>query len=246
MAGEVEAVGANVTAFKPGDRVVGSHNFRFGLHQEYATFGPGDVLAHIPDGVSYEDAVAVLFGGTTSTMFFRACGLRAGDSILVNGASGAVGAMAVQLAKHKGAEVTAVCSSANVEFVRSLRADHVIAYDREDFTRNGKTYDFIMDNHGNAPFSRVKGSLKPDGKQLMVIFEKLSTFAAAKRNKQVVEVAQDDDAWSSETYAQLLDLVARGILRPVIDTVLPFEQIAEAHRRVDTGRKVGSVVLTFA
>lgn len=246
MAGEVEAVGPDVTAFKPGDRVVGSHGFRFGLHQEYATFGPGDVLAHIPDGVSYEDAVAVLFGGTTSTMFFRACGLKAGDSILVNGASGSVGAMAVQLAKHKGAEVTAVCSSANVEFVGSLGADHVIAYDREDFTRNGKTYDFVMDNHGNAPFARVKESLKPGGKQLMVIFEKLSTFVSAKRNEQVIEVAEDDDAWSSETYAHLLDLVARGELRPVIDTVLPFEQIAEAHRRVDTGRKVGSVVLTFA
>jgi NADPH:quinone reductase-like Zn-dependent oxidoreductase len=245
MAGEVEAVGANVTAFKPGDRVVGSHRFRFGLHQEYATFGSGDVLARIPDGVSYEDAVAVLFGGTTSVMFFRACGLKAGDTILINGASGSVGAMAVQIAKHRGAEVTAVCSSANAEFLRSLGADQVIAYDREDFTKNGKTYDFIMDNHGNAPFSRVKGSLKPDGKQLMVIFEKLSTFAAAKRNEQVVEIAQDDDAWSSETYAQLLDLVAHGALRPVIDTVLPFGQIAEAHRRVDTGRKVGSVVLTF-
>lgn len=245
MAGEVEAVGRNVTAFKPGDRVVGSHGFRFGLHQEYATFGAGDVLAHIPDGVNYEDAIAVLFGGTTSVMFFRACGLEAGDSILINGASGSVGAMAVQLAKHKGAEVTAVCSSANAEFVRSLGADHVVAYDREDFTRNGKTYDFIMDNHGNAPFARVKGSLKPDGKLLMVIFEKLSSFVSAKRNKQVIEIGQDDDGWSSETYAHLLDLVARGILRPVIDTVLPFEQVAEAHRRVDTGHKVGSVVVTF-
>jgi NADPH:quinone reductase-like Zn-dependent oxidoreductase len=92
----------------------------------------------------------------------------------------------------------------------------------------------------------VKGSLKPGGKQLMVIFEKLSTFVSAKRNEQVIEVSQDDDAWSSETYAQLLDLVARGELRPVIDKVLPFEHIAEAHRRVDTGRKIGSVVLTFA
>ena len=244
MAGEVEAVGSKVTRFKPGDRVVGSHGFRFGLHQEYATFGPGDVLAHIPDGVSDADAVAVLFGGTTSVMFFRACGLEAGDSILINGASGSVGAMAVQIARHRGAEVTAVCSSANADFVRSLGADHVIAYDREDFTANGKTYDFIMDNHGNAPFSRVKGSLKPGGKQLMVIFDKLSTFVAAKRNEQVIEVSQDDDAWSSETYAHLLDLVARGELRPVIDTVLPFAEIAEAHRRVDTGRKVGSVVLT--
>jgi len=246
MAGVVEAVGPGVSAFKPGDRVVGSHGFRFGLHQEYATFGKDDVLAHIPDGVSDEDAVAVLFGGTTSVMFFRACALKAGESILINGASGSVGTMAVQVAKSMGAEVTAVCSAANVVLVRSLGADHVIAYDREDFTRNGKRYDVIMDNHGNAPFSRVKGSLAPDGRHLMVIFDKLSTFVSAKWNKQVVEVSQDDDAWSSATYAHLLDLVARGVIRPVIDSSYDFEDIAEAHRRVDTGRKAGSVVVTFA
>ena len=246
MAGVVEAVGRDVTAFKPGDRVVGSHGFKFGLHQEYATFGKDDVLARIPDEVSDEAAVAVLFGGTTSVMFFRACELKAGESILINGASGSVGSMAVQLAKHMGAEVTAVCSSSNAALVRSLGADHVIAYDREDFTRNGKSYDVIMDNHGNAPFSRVKGSLKPGGRHLLVIFDKLWTFVSAKWNKQVVEVSQDDDAWSSATYAQLLDLTARGIIRPVIDSSYAFEDIAEAHRRVDTGRKAGSVVVTFA
>jgi len=245
MAGEVEAVGRNVTAFKPGDRVVGSHGFRFGLHAEYATFGKDDVVAPIPDGVSYEAAVAIMFGGTTSVMFFRACELKPGQSILINGASGAVGVMAVQIARHMGAQVTAVCSASNAETARALGAEHVIAYDREDFTRNGETYDVIMDNHGNAPFSRVKGSLKPDGKHLLVIFERLSTFVSAKWNKQVIEVEQDDDAWSSETYARLLDLTARGVIRPVIDSRYGFEDIAEAHRRVDTGRKVGSVVVTF-
>jgi NADPH:quinone reductase-like Zn-dependent oxidoreductase len=245
MAGEVESVGRDVTAFKVGDRVVGSHGFRFGLHQEYATFGKGDALAHIPDGVSYADAVAIMFGGTTAEMFFRKCGLRAGDTILINGASGAVGTMAVQLAKYMGAEVTGVCGAANADLVRSLGADEVIAYNHEDFTQNGRTYDFIMDNHGNAPFSRVKGSLKPGGKHLLVIFDKLGTFVAAKRNPQVIEAGEADDPFNSAVYARLLDLLASGAIGAVIDSTYPFEKIAEAHRRVDTGRKVGSVVVTF-
>jgi NADPH:quinone reductase-like Zn-dependent oxidoreductase len=245
MAGEVVAVGSEVTAFKVGDRVVGSHGFKFGLHAEYATFGMDDIVARIPDGMSEETAVSVLFGGATAVMFFRACGLKAGESILINGASGAVGTMAVQIGRRMGAEVTGVCSAANADLVRSLGADQVIAYDREDFTRNGKTYDVIMDNHGNAPFARIKSSLKPGGRFLLVIFESLWSFVSAKWNKQVVEVSENDSAFSSETYAHLLELVARGELRPVIDKTYPFEQIVEAHRRVDSGRKVGSVVVTF-
>jgi NADPH:quinone reductase-like Zn-dependent oxidoreductase len=246
MAGEVEAVGRNVTRFKPGDRVVGSHGFAFGLHAEYAMFRQDEVMALIPDGMSYEDAVALMFGGTTSIMFFEAAGLKSGESILINGASGAVGTMAVQIARHMGAEVTAVCSAANADLVRSLGANHVVAYDSEDFTRNGKTYDVIMDNHGNAPFARVKRSLKPGGRFLLVIFDRLWEFVSAKWTKQVVEVGEDNPAWSSATYARLLDLAAQGIIRPVIDRTYPFEEIAEAHRRVDSGRKRGSIVVTFA
>jgi len=245
MAGEVMAVGRDVTGFKVGDRVVGSHGFRFGLHAEYAVFGKDDALALIPEGVSYETAVAVMFGGTTALTFFDKCGLKPGESILINGASGAVGVMAVQIAKHLGAEVTAVCSAANMDAVRSLGADHIIAYDREDFIRNGKTYDVIMDNHGNAPFSRIKGSLKPGGRHLLVIFEKLGTFVSAKWNKQVVELNESDNAFTSDIYARLLDLTARGVIRPMIDSVFAFADIAEAHRRVDTGHKVGSVVVSF-
>lgn len=245
ISGDVEAVGRNVTGFKVGDRVVGSHGFGFGLHAEYATFKPTDPVAHIPDGMSYEDAVSLLFGGMTAIIFFGAGKLAAGETILINGASGAVGTMAIQLARHIGAEVTAVSSAANGELVRSLGADHAIAYDREDFTRNGKTYDVIMDNHGNAPFSRVKGSLKPDGRFMLVIFEKLGSFVSAKWNKQVIEADDASDAFNSENFAFLLDLAARGIIRPVIDRTFAFEDIAEAHRHVDTGRKRGSVVVTI-
>jgi NADPH:quinone reductase-like Zn-dependent oxidoreductase len=245
-AGDVVAVGPNVTRFKVGDRVVGSHGFKFGLHAEFAVLSETDAVARIPDGLSYENAVAVLFGGTTSVLFFEAGRLKAGESILINGASGAVGVMAVQIAKSMGAEVTGVCSAANEALVRSLGADHVIAYDREDFTRNGKTYDVIMDNHGNAPFSRVKGSLKPGGRFLLVIFETLGEMISAKWNKQVIEVENNDSAITPETYAHLLDLTARGVIRPVIDSTFRFEDIVEAHRRVDTGRKTGSVVVTVA
>ncbi len=244
-AGEVEAVGRNVTTFKPGDRVVGSHGFKFGLHAEYVSFIEKDAVARIPDGLSYENAVAVMFGGTTSVMFFRECELKAGESILINGASGSVGVMAVQLAKHMGAEVTGVSSAANAELVRSLGADHVIAYDREDFTKNGKRYDVIMDNHGNAPFSRVRGSLKPGGRFLLVIFESLWEMISAKWTKQVINVEENDSAITGDTYAYLLDLTARGIIRPVIEKTYPLEQIAEAHRRVDSGHKRGSLVVTL-
>ncbi len=244
MAGEVEAVGRNVTKFKVGDRVVGSRGFKFGLHAEYATFAETGTVARIPDGVSYEDAVSVLFGGLTSLIFFHGGRLKAGESILINGASGAVGTMAVQIAKHMGAVVTGVCSAANVDLVRSLGADHVIAYDLEDFTRNGETYDVIMDNHGNAPLARVRGSLKPGGRFLLVIFDKLGAFISAKWTKQVIEASEEGDAFNAAAYAQLLDLTARGVIRPVIDRTYAFEDIAEAHRRVDGGHKRGSVVVT--
>ena len=243
-AGVVEQVGRNVTMFKPGDRVVGSHGFRFGLHAEYATFTEGDAIVPIPDSVSDTDAVSVLFGGATALAFFKDGSLRAGESILINGASGAVGTMAIQIAKHMGAVVTGVCSSANAELVRGLGADHVIAYDREDFTQNGKTYDVIMDNHGNAPYARVRNSLKPGGRFLLVIFDTLWEMVSAKWTSQVVESGKEEEAVNSEAYSELMDLLATGTIKPVIDRMLPFEEIAEAHRLVDSGRKRGSVVVT--
>lgn len=242
-AGDVEAVGRNVTGFKPGDRVVASHGFKFGLHAQYATFTEADAITRIPDGMSYDDAVALLFGGATSLLFLRQGKLRGGESILINGASGAVGVMAVQLAKHFGAEVTGVCSTRNIDVVRSLGADHVIAHDREDFTRNGTSYDVIMDNHGNAPFARVKVSLKPGGRFLMVIFEKLGQMISARWTPQVVSVDENKTPVTAAIYAELLDLAARGVIRPVIEEIYPLERIADAHRRVDSGRKVGSLVV---
>jgi NADPH:quinone reductase-like Zn-dependent oxidoreductase len=244
VAGQVEAVGRAVSGFQLGDRVVASRGFGFGCHAEYVTVAEQGAIAKIPESLSYQDAVALCFGGTTALNFFRKGKLAPGETALINGASGAVGTMAVQLAKHLGAEVTAVCSGANAELVKGLGADHVIDYTTEDFTRNGQRYDVIMDNHGNAPYARVKGSLKPRGRFLMVIGD-LWQMLAASRQKAVISSSKNDSSITADSYETLMSLAERGVLKPVIDTVLPFTQIVQAHRRVDSGHKVGSVVLTF-
>ncbi len=245
LAGQVEAVGSAVTLFQAGDRVIVSRGFDFGCHAEYVTVAEQGAIARIPENLSYQDAVALCFGGTTALTFFRLGKLAAGEALLINGASGAVGTMAVQLAKHLGAEVTGVCSGANAELVRRLGADHVIDYETADFTRNGQRYDVIMDNHGNAPYARVKGSLKPGGRFLMVIGN-LWQMIAGSRQKATISGGTDDSSMTADDYRTLMSLAEQGVLKPVIDSVLPFAQIVEAHRRVDGGHKVGSVVLTFA
>lgn len=241
MAGEVEAVGASVTRFQPGDRVVASRGFKFGCHAEHVVVAEDKQIVKIPESLSYQDAVSLLFGGSTSLKFFEKGKLAAGETILINGASGAVGTMAVQLAKHLGAEVTAVCSGVNAELVKSLGADHIIDYTKEDFTSSGQRYDVIMDTHGNAPHSRIKDSLEPDGRFLMVVGDLPRTIAGLWQKPTV----GGSPPPTGETYETLLSLAEEGKLRPVIDTVLPFDEIVEAHRRVDSGHKVGSVVLTF-
>lgn len=241
VAGRVEAVGSAVTAFAPGDRVVASRGFKFGCHAEHVVVAEDGLIARIPDSLGYEDAVALCFGGTTALIFFGMGKLAEGETLLVNGASGAVGTMAVQIAKHLGAEVTGVCSGANSELVKSLGADHVVDYTVEDFTRNGRRYDVIMDNHGNAPYSRVKGSLAPGGRFLQVIAD-LPQMIAAAWQKPVVGGSPEVTV---DLFRTLMSLGESGELKPVVDTVLPFSQIVEAYRRVDTDHKVGSVVLTF-
>jgi NADPH:quinone reductase-like Zn-dependent oxidoreductase len=245
MAGQVEAVGRGVTRYQPGDRVVASRAFDFGCHAEYASVAEDGAIVVIPDSLSYEDAVALCFGGMTALIFFEKGKLARGETVLINGASGAVGTMAVQLAKNLGAEVTAVCSGANADLVRGLGADHVIDYKRDDFTRNGERYDVIMDTHGNAPYSRVKGSLEPGGRFLMVIGG-LGQMVASVWQKGVVGSSEGAAKNAADFYRRLMEMAERGELQPVIDSVRPFEEIVEAHRRVDGGHKVGSVVLTFA
>lgn len=243
VAGVVERVGAAVRSFAPGDRVVASRGFKLGGHAELIAVPETGAIAPIAAGVSDADAVALLFGGTTALTFFDRARLRAGEHILINGASGAVGVMAVQLAKQRGAEVTGVCSADNADLVRSLGADHVIDYRSRDFTHDGARYDLVMDNVGNAPYSRVRHLLRPGGRFLMVIGD-LPQMLAASRRKDIVSAGTQDGAFSARNYRLLLELAAAGRIRAVIDRSLPLEDIVEAHRLVDSGHKRGSIVIT--
>ncbi|HEX8803760.1 MAG TPA: NAD(P)-dependent alcohol dehydrogenase [Acidimicrobiales bacterium] len=243
-AGRVEEVGGAVTAFRPGDRVVASRGFDFGCHAEHVAVPADGAVAAIPDGLADRDAISLCFGGMTALNFLGLGKLSAGESLLVNGASGAVGTMAVQIAKHRGAEVTAVCSAANADLVRDLGADHVVDHTTQDLTQTGRRYDVIMDAHGSAPYGRVKGSLAPGGRFLMVVGDLWQTLAAMRQDA-VVGSNENDAAITGGAYGTLMSLAQEGALRPVIDSVLPFERIVDAHRRVDSGHKVGSLVLTL-
>jgi len=241
VAGRVDAVGRGVTGFQIGDRVVGSRALKLGCHAERVIVAEDGAIVAIPEGMGDQEALAPCFGGLTALHYLEEGKLASGQSLLVNGASGAVGAAAVQLAKHMGAEVTAVCSAAHGELVADLGADHVVDYATEDFTGDGHRYDVIMDTHGNAPYARIKGSLAPGGRFLMVVGDLLQTLGAA-RHKNIVSGTSKTTA---EGLRKILELVGTGEMRPVIDSVHPFDQIVEAHRRVDGGHKAGSVVVTF-
>lgn len=243
-AGQIEAVGKGVTRFRPGDRVVASNGFKLGFHAEQVVVAEDGAIALIPDGVGYQDAVALCFGGDTALDFLRKGNVAAGEKILINGASGAVGTMAVQLAKHKGAEVTGVCSAKNAELVRSLGADHVIDYATEDFSSGETQYDVIMDCHGNAPYGRIKDVLKPGGRFLMVYGNLPQTVSAALR-KNTISGTDNDPLKTADNFRQLMALIEDGSIRSVIDSTFPLSDVVQAHRRVDTGHKVGSVLLTF-
>jgi NADPH:quinone reductase-like Zn-dependent oxidoreductase len=199
-----------------------------------------------PANLTYDEAAAISFGGITALAFFRRGKLQSGEKVLVNGASGGVGTAAVQLAKHFGADVTGVCSTANVELVRSLGANHVIDYTKEDFTENGNTYDVIVDTVGTAPFSRSKNSLKERGRLLLVLGTLLDMlqipWVSMTSSKKVIA---GPAAGRAEDLRFLAELAEAGEFKPVIDRRYPFEQIAEAHSYVDTGRKKGNVIITL-
>lgn len=244
LAGEVEAVGAEVTAFKPGDQVFAFPGGRMGCYVEYRCIAANGPVAIKPANFSCEQAAALCFGGATMLDFFRRAALQRGERVLVNGASGAVGTAAVQLAKHAGAHVTGVCSAGNVELVRSLGADHVFDYTREDFTQSGQTYDVIVDAAGTAPFSRSARALSRGGRLLLVLAslpELLKAPWVGLTHTQ--KVIAGPAAERIEYVHQLAQLAAQGGFTPVIDRCYPFEAMQEAHRYVDSGRKRGNVVV---
>jgi NADPH:quinone reductase-like Zn-dependent oxidoreductase len=246
LAGEVEAVGAAVTEFAVGDQVFGAGGF--GAHAEYVCRRESGPLAHKPDGVGFEDAAAVLDGAIIALACLSKADLHPGRSILVYGASGSIGTAAVQLARHFGADVTAVCNTKNLELVRSLGADRVIDYTQEDFTQNGETYDVIFDSVGKHSFRRCRRSLKPGGQMFetdlgfmwhVPPLALVTRWVGDRRLRLAVPQYTKDDVLFVKR------LMEAGEYRAVIDRRYPLEQVVEATRYVETGQKTGNVVLTL-
>ena len=227
LAGEVEAIGKDVTRFKVGDPVFASTlAANFGGYAEYKTMPEDGLVLTKPRNMTHEEAAAVPIGGPTALRLLRKGKLQRGQRVLIYGASGSVGTYAVQIAKSYGAEVTGVCSTAHVELVKSLGADQVIDYTREDFSAGGVVYDAIFDTVGKCPKAQAAKALKPNGK--FITIAKLST-------KQ-----------SLEELTVVKELVEAGQVRAVIGRCYPLEEMVEAHRYVDMGHKTGNVVITVA
>ncbi|MHC4843418.1 MAG: NAD(P)-dependent alcohol dehydrogenase [Planctomycetota bacterium] len=245
LAGEIESTGKNVKRFKKGDQVFGFAGFRPGACAEYMCLPEKSSLAIQPTGLSSEESAAIVDGATTSLFFLRDKGnIRSGQNVLIIGASGSIGTSAVQLAKHFEANVTGVCSTANVALVKSLGADKVIDYTKEDFTKSGETWDIIFDTVGKSSFSRCKTSLSKNGSYLPtvgLINNVLMLWTALKGGKRVKTGMSIE---KSEALLFLKELIEAGKIKSVIDRRYPLEQTAEAHRYVEKGHKKGNVVIT--
>ncbi|MEN8698538.1 NAD(P)-dependent alcohol dehydrogenase [Bacillus infantis] len=250
LTGEIDAVGKEVTRFQIGDQVFGLSAKTLGAQAEYKCLHEDSPLVTKSSAMSYEEAVAVCDGAPTALTFLRdKAKLRRGQNVLINGASGAVGIYAVQIAKYLGANVTGVCSTVNIDLVKAHGADQVIDYTRQDFTKNGHTYDVIFDAVGKRSFSQCKHSLKPKGVYLStvlsisILFNMLQTAVFGKKKAFFVT------AGLMQNHSNLIflrELYDAGNIKAVIDRRYPLEQVAEAHRYVEKGHKKGNVVITLA
>lgn len=248
FAGEIETVGRGVTLFKPGDNVFGFNDTHFGAHAEYMILHEKDAIATMPANTTYEEAAPMIEGGHYALCDIRAAKIKAGQNVLINGATGAIGSAAVQLVKYLGAEVTAVCDTKNVELVRSLGADVVIDYTREDFTLLDKKFDVVFDAVGKSSFGRCKPLLTKGGIYMSTElgymaqnpFLALITplFGGKKILFPIPSISKEDVVFFKE-------LVEAGRYKPVIDRYYPLEDIVAAYKYVETGQKTGNVVITM-
>ncbi|WP_329544177.1 NAD(P)-dependent alcohol dehydrogenase [Streptomyces sp. NBC_01356] len=246
-AGVVEAVGSGVAAFAVGDRVFGYNEGAFGTHAEYLSVPHGGAIATMPAGVTFEEAAPGTEGSHYALAFLRTAGVRAGQDVLVHGATGGIGSAAVQLLKHQGAVVTAVCDTAHLELVKGLGADRVVDYTAQDFTSDEQRYDAVFDAVGKSTFGRCRRLLRPGGVYLSSelgpwcqnLLLPLVTPLFRGRKVKFPFPKQDQ-----EMVRYFGDLMEAGEFRPVIDRRYPLEQIVDAYRYVETGRKIGNVVIT--
>jgi NADPH:quinone reductase-like Zn-dependent oxidoreductase len=248
LAGVIEEVGRAVTRFQPGDEVFAFAGGSYGCHAEYRTMPEDGLIARKPATLTFEEAAALSFGGTTALGFLRDKGdVRPDDRVLIVGASGGVGTAAVQIAKHLGADVTGVCSTANVGLVRSIGADHVVDYTKENFALQDETYDVILDTTGTTSLARCDRVLRPGGRLLLVQASFSQTLGLGRPSKASGKrVIAGVTSGRREDLTCLAALAEAGAFRPVIDRSYPLEHAAEAHAYVDTGRKRGNVVLSVS
>ena len=253
FSGEIESVGKDVKLFNKGDQIFGTPTgLDVGSYVHFlcspekplskkSEFG-SNVVTIKPTNMTFEEAAAVPIGGLTAMHFLKKGNIQSGQKVLIYGASGSIGTFAVQIAKHFGAEVTGVCSTTNLDMVKSLGADNVIDYTKEDFSKSGKTYDIVFDTVGKSSYSDVKRSLKKKGIYLQAVIKLTHMIRSLGSSIKVVSGVATENV---EDLVFLKELVEAGNLKSVIDRTYPFEQIVEAHRYVDKGHKKGNVVITI-
>lgn len=245
LAGVIEATGKDVKRFRKGDEVFASTGLSMGAYAEYVCLSEESIIAKKPVNMTFEEAATVPMGGLIALSYLKKGNIQNGDKVLINGASGSIGTIAVQFAKYLGAEVTGVCSTGNLDMVRSIGADHVIDYTKEDFTRNGEIYDVIFDVVGKSPYSGSLKALKENGRYLLgnpgLLQMVRGRWTQITSSKKVISGAAGE---KTINLIFLKELIEAGKIKAVIDRCYPLEQTAEAHKYVEKGHKRGNVTIT--